>query len=45
MVKRLCMEQLETELFVSPYIKLVYIFEVSYSTLVTSLSKKLSVDQ
>ena len=45
MVKRLCIWQLETQLFVSPYIKLAYIFQVSYSTLVTRVSKKLSVDQ
>ena len=34
------MGQLETQLFASPYI-----FEVSYSTLVTWASKKSSVDQ
>ena len=37
---RLRMGQLETQLFASPYI-----FEVSYSTLVTWASKKSSVDQ
>ena len=39
------MWQLETQLFVAPYIELVYIFEASYSTLVTWVSKKSIVDQ
>ena len=33
------MRQLEIKVFVSPYISLAYIFEVSYSTLVTWVSK------
>ena len=41
----LSMWQLETHLFASPYIKLAYMFEASYSTLVTSVSKKSSVNQ
>ena len=36
---------LETQIFASSYIWLTYIFEASYSTLVTSVSKKSSVDQ
>ena len=39
------MWQLETQLFASPDVQLAYIFEASYSALVTSLSKKSSVDQ
>ena len=39
------MWQLETQLFASSYIWLAYIFEASYSTVVTSVSKKSSVDQ
>ena len=39
------MWQLETQLFASPYIQLVYIFEAIYNSLVTSMSKKSSVDQ
>ena len=38
------MWQLETRLFAS-YIWLAYIFETSYSTVVTLVSKKSSVDQ
>ena len=36
---------LETQLFVSSYIWLAYICEVSYSTVVTSVNKKSSADQ
>ena len=43
--KRLLIWQLETQLFASSYIWLAYIFEASYCTLVTSVSKKSSVDQ
>ena len=39
------MWQLEVQLFASSYIWTVYIFEASYSTLVTLVSKKSSVDQ
>ena len=39
------MWQLVTQLFASSYIWLPYIFEASYSTVVTSVSKKSSVDQ
>ena len=39
------MLQLETQLFASSYILLAYIFEASYSTVVTSVSQKSSVDQ
>ena len=39
------MWQLETQLFASPDVQLAYIFEASYSALVTSLSKKSSVGQ
>ena len=39
------MWQLETQLFVSSYIWLAYIFEVSYSTVVTLVSEKSSADQ
>ena len=39
------MWQLETQLFASSYIWLAYIFEGSYSTVVTSVSKKSSVNQ
>ena len=42
---RLSMRQLETQLFASLFIQLAYIFEASYSTLVSCVSKKLSVDQ
>ena len=35
----------ETQLFSSSYIWLAYIFEASYSTVVTWVSKKSSVDQ
>ena len=37
--------QLETQLFASSYIWLVYIFKASYSTVVTSFSKKSNVNQ
>ena len=43
--KRLSMWQLATQLFASFYIWLAYIFEASYSTLVTSVRRKLSVDE
>ena len=43
--KRVLMWQLETHLFASSYIWLAYIFEASYSTTMTSVSKKSSVDQ
>ena len=43
--QRLFMWRLETQLFASSYIWLTYIFEASYSTVVTSVSKKSSVDQ
>ena len=39
------MWQLEAQLFAPSCIWLVYIFEASYSTLVTSVSKKSSTDQ
>ena len=39
------MWQLETQLFGSSYIWLTYIFEASYSMVVTPVSKKSSVDQ
>ena len=39
------MWQLETQPFASSYIWLAYIFEGSYSMVVTSLSEKSSVDQ
>ena len=39
------MLQLYTQLFVSSYIWLAYIFEASYSTVVASVSKKSSVNQ
>ena len=39
------MWQLETQLFAFSYIWLACIFEASYSTLVTSVSKKWSIDQ
>ena len=39
------MWQLETQLFASSYIWLAYIFEASYSMVVTSFNKKLNVDQ
>ena len=39
------MWQLYIQLFASSYIWLAYIFEASYSTVVTSVSKKLSADQ
>ena len=39
------MWQSENQLFASSYIQLAYIFEASYSSLVTSVSKKSSVDQ
>ena len=42
---RVFLWQLETQLFASPYIWLAYIFEASYSAVVTSVSKKSSVDQ
>ena len=44
-VWRLSMWQFETHLFASPDIWLANISEASYSTLVTSVSKKLNVDQ
>ena len=37
--------QFYTQLFASSYIWLAYIFDASYSTVVTSVSKKSSVDQ
>ena len=37
--------QLETQLFASSYIWLAYIFELSYSMVVTSVSEKSSVNQ
>ena len=39
------MLQLETQFFTYSYIWLAYIFEASYSTVVTSVRKKSSVDQ
>ena len=39
------MWQLETQLFASSYTWLAYIFEASYSTVVTSVSKKSSANQ
>ena len=39
------MWQLETQLFASLFIELVYIFEASYSTVVTWVGKKSNVDQ
>ena len=39
------MWQLYSQLFACSYIWLVYIFEASYSTVVTLVSKKSSVDQ
>ena len=39
------MWQLETLLFASSYIWLVYIFEASYSTVVTLVSKKSTANQ
>ena len=44
-MKRVFMCQLETQLFAFSYIWLPYIFEASYSTAVTLVSKKSSVDQ
>ena len=44
-VWRLSMWQFETRLFASPDIWLANISEAGYSTLVTSVSKKLNVDQ
>ena len=44
-VWRLSMWQFETRLFASPDIWLANISETGYSTLVTSVSKKLNVDQ
>ena len=44
-IKRVFMWQLETQLFAFSDIWLAYIFEASYSTGVTSVSKKSSVDQ
>ena len=43
--KSVFMWQLETQLFASSYIWLPYIFEASYSTVVTPVSEKSSVDQ
>ena len=34
------MQQIDIQLFVSPFVLLAYIFAASYSTLVTSVSKK-----
>ena len=45
MITRVFMWQLETQLFSSSYIWLAYIFEGIYSTVVTSVSKKSSVNQ
>ena len=42
---RMSVWQLETQIFASFYIELVYISEASYSTLVTSVNKKSRVDQ
>ena len=42
---RMFMWQLETQLFVSSYIWLAYTFQVSYRTVVKSVSEKSSVDQ
>ena len=39
------MWQLETQLFASSYTWLAYIFEASYSMVVTSVSKKSSANQ
>ena len=39
------MWQLETQLFASYYIWLAYIFEASYSPVVTLVSEKSSIDQ
>ena len=44
-IGRVFMSQLETKLFASSYIWLAYIFDASYSTAVTSVRKKSSVDQ
>ena len=44
-LKRVFMWQLCTQLFASSYIWLAHFFEASYSTVVTSVSKKSSVDQ
>ena len=44
-IKRVFMWQLEIQLFAFSDIWLAYIFEASYSTGVTSVSKKSSVDQ
>ena len=41
----LCMWQWETQLFASLFISLAYIFEASYSKLVTSESKDSSANQ
>ena len=43
--KMMFMSQLQTQLFASSYIWLAHIFEASYSTVVTSISKKSSIDQ
>ena len=42
---RVFMWQMETQIFTSSYIWLAYIFEASYGMVVTSVSKKSSVDQ
>ena len=39
------MQEINIQLFASPFIYLAYIFEVSYSTLVTSVSKNSSMNQ
>ena len=44
-LRRVSMWQLETQLFASSYIWLAYIFEASYSMVVTSFNKKTNVDQ
>ena len=44
-LNRVYMQQMETQLFASSYIWLAYILETSYSTVVTSVSKKPSADQ
>ena len=42
--KSVFMWQLEAQIFVSSYIWLAFIFEASYSAVVTSVSEKSSVD-
>ena len=45
MAWRVSIWQFEAQLFASSYISLTYIFEASYSTLVTSVSQESSIDQ